>query len=152
MPVDIAGVVEARGDRGGGGGSGAQDRVLGAPKIALTLPYPPSVNKIWAPRVGGFGFKKTGFAKKWAKDAGWAYKLAGGRLHTGPVTVIINLHPKDDGHRRDVDNPIKITLDALNGVAWKDDSQIVALAIVKFPAEPGDRVGRAELKIWELAR
>lgn len=37
--------------------------------------------------------------------------------------------------RPDVDNLTKSVLDALNGVAWADDSQIVQLSVVKQYAE-----------------
>lgn len=38
----------------------------------------------------------------------------------------------------DVDNIAKVVMDALNGVAWKDDAQVVNLHIIKFytPDEP----------------
>lgn len=35
-------------------------------------------------------------------------------------------------NKPDVDNIAKIVLDALNGVAWKDDKQVTALEIIKL--------------------
>lgn len=48
--------------------------------------------------------------------------------------------------RPDIDNCLKAIADALNGVAYKDDSQIVAAVIQKFWAEEP----RAEVQITEL--
>lgn len=48
--------------------------------------------------------------------------------------------------RPDIDNCLKAIADALNGVAYKDDSQIVAAVIQKFWADEP----RAEVKITEL--
>jgi crossover junction endodeoxyribonuclease RusA len=36
-----------------------------------------------------------------------------------------------DLRRRDIDNGVKSILDALNGIAWRDDSQIVDLLVCK---------------------
>jgi Holliday junction resolvase RusA-like endonuclease len=45
----------------------------------------------------------------------------------------------------DYDNIAKIVGDALNGIVWKDDSQIVACTFVKFYSEmPGLRISAAE--------
>jgi len=33
--------------------------------------------------------------------------------------------------RGDLDNYVKLTLDALNGVAWEDDRQVVRISAVK---------------------
>lgn len=38
-------------------------------------------------------------------------------------------------NRPDVDNIAKIVMDALNGIAWKDDSQVAVLLIVKRYSE-----------------
>jgi len=118
--------------------------VLGQPEINFTLPYPPTVNKIWRPT--GKGLVKTAAARKWQTDAGWAYKAAGGRRLDGPLMVLVNLSPPNDGRKRDVDNGLKALLDSLNGVAWGDDYQVVAVAAVRFP--PLDAAGSAEVKIW----
>lgn len=72
-----------------------------------------------------------------------AYKAAGGQLLLGPVQVDILIHrtlpasrPKKveaeaDMVKPDVDNVAKIVLDALNGVAYKDDSQVIRLKVAK---------------------
>lgn len=59
--------------------------------------------------------------------------VAGWRVCDGPVSVALTFHPKTTKQGRasetrlDLDNVIKVTLDALNGVAWVDDRQVVKL-------------------------
>ena len=56
------------------------------------------------------------------------------------MSVGIVLHPritktgKPSKIRLDLDNSIKPTLDALNGLAWVDDSQVVGIHAVVGPA------------------
>lgn len=38
-----------------------------------------------------------------------------------------------DVYKPDADNVAKLVLDALNGLAWEDDTQVVALDVVKLP-------------------
>ena len=45
-----------------------------------------------------------------------------------PKSVII----EPDTHKPDIDNVAKIVLDALNGVAWEDDAQVVSLTVSKL--------------------
>lgn len=82
----------------------------------------------------------------------WAYisaTEAGERFHTGPVRVEIDavfsaptgwrIAKKKEAHagliqpecKPDCDNIAKAVLDALNGIAYKDDSQVSELAIRK---------------------
>ena len=51
--------------------------------------------------------------------------------------------PKHHTGRYDVDNMMKFCLDALNGVAWKDDGQIWALSGFKTYAE----IPRTEIEV-----
>ena len=61
----------------------------------------------------------------------------------GHVSLSITLRPKlnKDGSESkvciDLDNALKVTLDALNGVAYVDDSQIVEMYVVKGAAVDG---------------
>jgi crossover junction endodeoxyribonuclease RusA len=72
-----------------------------------------------------------------------AWQEAGGPLLEGPLevhlayspdSVIITVHPSPHSSKTltgDLDNYIKLTLDALNGVAWADDRQVVRLMAMK---------------------
>lgn len=71
------------------------------------------------------------------------YREAGGTLHTGAVEVHITAYRalpqsrplkvthEPDTFKPDVDNICKIFLDALNGVAYKDDAQVVYITAKK---------------------
>ena len=73
------------------------------------------------------------------------YKRQGGRKYSGAVRVLIVIFrqlPKSapkkiesdaDLMKPDVDNVAKSVLDALNGVAYDDDAQVVALDVLKAP-------------------
>ena len=55
-----------------------------------------------------------------------------------PTETILHVLPSPHGARTlrgDLDNYVKLTLDALNGVAWGDDGQVVRITAVKVDAE-----------------
>lgn len=51
--------------------------------------------------------------------------------------------------RRDLDNMVKLVLDALNGVAWADDVQVSEIRAAKVQGQP--KSGRTEVNIWRLS-
>ena len=113
--------------------------------IELELPFPPSVNHYYR-RVGprtlisreGRRFRETVCA---------LLAAAGVRPHTGPIRVEIEVYPPDR-RRRDIDNVQKALFDALeHGGAYRDDSQIVKLAIEKRECTS---VGRTIVRIWKV--
>ena len=69
---------------------------------------------------------------------GWAWREAQGVKATGPVRVSIIVREKG-GHPGDLDNYVKVVLDALNGLAWEDDKQVgvIYAAIERGPQSPG---------------
>ena len=66
----------------------------------------------------------------------------GGELKRDPdfkYRVEVEFHFKDN-RRRDVDDYLKILLDALTGVVWVDDSQIERVCATKFQGEKSDYI------------
>jgi Holliday junction resolvase RusA-like endonuclease len=67
---------------------------------------------------------------------------------SGPVVVWLDYHRKTH-IRCDLDNLAKLTLDALNKIAWLDDSQVVALHVTKALGSPSPRT---EVRVESAAR
>lgn len=114
-------------------------------KIELTLPEPPSVNRIWRNGRG------RNYLSQEARDFKLAAKVAAtkaGFLKGGafpfPAGVAIRVTLTWFRNRRagDLDNRVKATLDCLNRVLWSDDDQIVELHCYRKDAP---KQGRVEL-------
>lgn len=73
------------------------------------------------------------------------YRRQCGRMHEGALSVVIQtfrelpkstpkrVESEPDTVKPDADNIAKSVLDALNGVAWHDDMQVVGLYVRKHP-------------------
>ena len=102
-------------------------KVTGQTMIIL-LDYPPSTNRLWR-SVNGRQYVSPE-AKAWKQAAAWKAKQLGVRMGDMPVRVRVTLHPrltkqgKASAVRIDLDNGIKAALDAFNGIAYVDDSQV----------------------------
>jgi Holliday junction resolvase RusA-like endonuclease len=117
--------------------------------LEFELPYPPSVNHYWR-RVGprtlisreGRAYREVVCSILAARLGGQA---SGVRPLTGPIHVVVELHPPDR-RRRDCDNAMKALLDACaKGGAYRDDSQIKDLEVhMREPAESGRAIVRIE--------
>lgn len=85
--------------------------------------------------------------KAWEREIATAYRAQGGPLFTGPVAVYVWCY-RGDRRRVDCDNLLKCCMDALNDVAWRDDTQIVELHAWKG-SDPGNP--RLEIEIQTIA-
>lgn len=111
--------------------------------MKLVLPYPPSLNHLYATYRGnrilserGKGFKKDVLAL-----------CLQGRLKPldGDVRVTFTAYrPKKQG---DLDNVIKIIQDSLKGSAWHDDKQVVEIHAYRKDDKDNPRV---EIEIQEV--
>lgn len=107
----------------------------------LRLGYPVSANRYWRTLRGRTVRSSEADAyKDGVRRVAWQ---AGVVALADPVVVRITLHPKQTKRgvasrtRMDLDNCIKVTLDALNGVAYRDDCQVVKLVAEVGPAVAG---------------
>lgn len=118
--------------------------------LKVTLPYPPSTNRLWRSFVtpsGGVRVILTPEARRYKQEVFWRAKTAGARITEAPVYVKIRLVPP--GRRSiDVDNAIKVTLDALENVAYFNDKQVRRL--FAEVAEPEKGNARLEVEVTEL--
>jgi crossover junction endodeoxyribonuclease RusA len=130
--------------------------------VTLKLPYPVSANRYWQSFVPKGSQRPivhlSSEAKAYKHEAGWLAKCAGVRKPTTvPLELAFVLHPPATvlrrngdatttevrcGTRMDLDNCLKVAIDALKGIAYKDDSQVE-----RIRAEYGERRGHGELVV-----
>lgn len=102
----------------------------------FTLPFPPSANRYWRNYNGRMVVSAEATAYKWAVRA-----IACGitpRCITDNVSVhVLVYRPQKRG---DLDNCLKILFDALSGIAYEDDSQIIAIHAYRHDDKKNPRV------------
>lgn len=138
-PPDVVAFVEATGLSEAVDGSkakaargGTNAAVVGEEGRFVVLDYPISVNRYWRNFKGRMVVSAE--ATKYKRQVQMIYGLFGGK-HYGdvPVTVEFKLHPKTtktgeaSKTRMDLDNCVKVLLDALQGAAFANDKQVVKL-------------------------
>lgn len=119
--------------------------VPGGSKLAFTLPYPPSVNRVWRSIV------IKGAVRVLLSSEGRAYKKAVAALApklfllAGPLGIRVRVYrPRRVG---DLNNRIKVIEDALQGVAYENDDQIEYSETFRFDDKDNPRV---EIEVWNL--
>lgn len=122
-----------------GGFGGSRARGWG---VKLTLPYPPSSNRYWRHARGFTYLSKE--AKQYRADV----QLIGIRCKplAGPVRMTVQVYrPRKAG---DLMNREKVLSDALQGVAFENDSQIREAHFFLFDDKKNPRV---EVEVTEIA-
>jgi crossover junction endodeoxyribonuclease RusA len=114
--------------------------------MRVFLPYPPSANERLTVRKGGGGFVNTAKYRAWKEEASWIVAMAvrdKANKIKGPYTLDVVARPPPLNRRRDLDNLIKATSDALTaGGAVEDDSLCQRVAIEWGPLDsPGVLIG-----------
>lgn len=117
--------------------------------VLLTLPWPPSTNKIWRAVAGRILLAKL--ARVYKARLKHALPVGAVRPLTGRLVVWMTLHaPSDINPVWDIANREKLLFDTLTQQrVWGDDSQIDCLMIVRGAPDTGK--GRVELAIREVA-
>src|SRR3954451_4835420 len=103
----------------------------------LALPWPPSSNRYWR-SVPGRGVLLSAEARRYKEDAGKEVLAAGVRPGDGPVALTVTLYRP--AKRGDLENRLKVLLDALNVIAYRDDSQVVELHAYRLDDKDHPRV------------
>jgi crossover junction endodeoxyribonuclease RusA len=108
--------------------------------MKLLLPYPVSANRYWRTVVN----KKTGRAMTFVSNEAEAYKtevglrarVAGWRTPIrGAVELRVTLVPKN-GICMDLDNCLKVSIDALKGIVYADDAQVYRIVAERLAPDP----------------
>lgn len=116
-------------------------------EFSVSLPFPPSVNRIWRHARGRNYLSKKGQAFYNACVPMLRDMRCGMRPISGRVAVNITLFPPTRA-KRDIDNSIKAILDALTrGNVWDDDSQVDVLVVVRGSVIKG---GRADVSVKQI--
>lgn len=109
---------------------------------SFTLPLPPSSNRYWRKtRTGNVYLSEA--AKKYISDVGVLYGSKA--LIDKNISITLKVFRKIKSG--DLDNRIKILFDAMQGVVYKNDSQITEIHAYRFDDKSNPRV---EVKIVEL--
>ncbi len=103
-------------------------------RIRLTLPYPPSVNRMYRAFRGRQILSREGRA---FKDRTASLAIGANPL-SGDVRVTLGVYRP--AKRGDLDNTMKAILDALRGVAYFDDKQVIAIDAERFDDKREPRV------------
>lgn len=111
----------------------------------FTLPYPPTANLYW--RVWRGRAVKSKKAREYQRKVALLAKSRARQPIIGPVGVHVDVYRP--AKRGDLDNTLKVLLDALKGIAYADDSQVVSLHACRHedPDSP-----RAEVFVWSEAK
>lgn len=111
------------------------------------LPFPPSANVYWRTTRRGITYVSAD-AKKFKEAAGWALRAQGVVcIEDDPVSLKLDVYfPRAAG---DLSNRIKVLEDALNGIAYTDDAQVVHLDVTRYlippiPKRSGDKSTKRE--------
>lgn len=114
--------------------------------MKLVLPYPVSANRYWRSFVPR-GHKRaivivSDEAKAYKSEVGWMAKSQGVMK---PLLNLVELRLRlvpANGICMDLDNALKVTIDALKGIAYADDKQVWRIV-----ADRGEADGKARLEV-----
>lgn len=109
--------------------------------MIVTLPYPPSANRYL--RHTARGTYRTTEANTYRTKAQWLAKAACFKPVAGFVAVGVTLHPKTtlkgaaSATVLDLDNCLKVAMDAMQGVAFENDKQVKQISMAYGEPMPG---------------
>lgn len=105
--------------------------------IQITLGLPPSANRYW--RIGKGRIYRSDEAEEYKSDV--YYRCLRARIKPIDGMLAVTMRVYRARRSGDLDNRIKIVLDALNGIAYHDDKQIVEIHAYRFDDKRDPRVG-----------
>jgi crossover junction endodeoxyribonuclease RusA len=108
--------------------------------MVLQLPYPPTANTYWRLCHGRIVKSKEARHYQGAVQMlARAQMTRAGYAPFGDAEIAISLHFRRPHRRGDLDNSLKVLLDALKGVAFDDDRQVASITATRGldAANPG---------------
>ena len=104
--------------------------------ITLVLPYPPTVNHMYRRARGHLALTPEALAFRHAVRM--IAMVQGVTPLVGPVAVFLDVYrPR---RRGDLDNILKATIDALQGLAYRDDDQVEQIHAQRYEDKALPRV------------
>lgn len=111
--------------------------------VVLELPEPPSANRWW--RRHGSVMHLSREAKQYKADVATRGQLAAPAFSEGPVSVVIVW--RRDRKAGDLDKRLGVLLDALQGVVYANDSQVVQIWARRCDEHPTLQPGTVRVEI-----
>ena len=112
--------------------------------MKLTLDLPPSSNRYW--RMANNRIYRSDEATDYIAHVGLLCATAGIQPLDGDVRV--TLHIYRNAKRGDLDNRVKICLDALQSYAYHNDGQVAELHATRHDSDP--KHARVEVEVTKL--
>ena len=118
--------------------------------MTITLPFPPSVNAMYANQnyVGRKGRKKSDKYKDWLKAAGWTLNAQRPQKTTGNVSLTILYGENHRKYGRDLSNHVKAIEDLLVKHQVIEDDRFVDGLVLAW----SDEVQDVEVRIFGKAQ
>lgn len=114
--------------------------------MKITLPYPISANRYW--RWSKRGVFVSAEAKAYKEEARWRAWQQGAKCTDKKISMRITLVPRTK-RSIDLDNALKIALDALQGVCYWNDSQVERIHIERAVADKKNARLEIEIEVLE---
>lgn len=95
--------------------------------MTLTLPFPPSLNRMYRVVHGRFLTSKVG--REYKQTVGLTALAARVTPFQGPIGITVRLYRP--AKRGDADNFLKVALDSMQGHCYNNDSQIIELHVYR---------------------
>ena len=105
-------------------------------EIKLRLPYPPSANNLYATFRGRRIISAAG--RRFKSEIAVLARQQGAEILDGDLAVTFRVfRPRKSG---DLDNRLKISQDALKGICFADDKQIIEIHAFRFDDKSNPRI------------
>lgn len=104
--------------------------------MTIILPIPPLLNRLY--KVSGGRFYKSSAAAVYKKEC--HYIIHSVQKHPTDAELELNIKWYRKALRGDIDGILKCFLDALEGLIWEKDSQIMKITIEKLHDKKNPRI------------